>query len=117
MRKTIGEMQDRILAGYDKENKRGTATPKLPTLAEQLKELEDWKKLTPSEKYKKMQFRDWEDLLEKFLVDEHRVCTPRQFAVLIMGPKTRAQFFKFKEEGTDFQTIKDWTIVNNPDRW
>jgi hypothetical protein len=117
MRKTIGEMQDRILAGYDKENKRGGQTnSKLPTLAEQLKELEDWKKLTPAEKYKRMTWRDWEDLLYKFL-DDKRACTPRQFQILTSSPKTKAQFVKFKEEGTDFLTIKEWINANNPDRY
>jgi|688.fasta_scaffold183098_3 hypothetical protein len=117
MRKTIGEMQDRILAGYDKENKRnGQTAKKLPTLAEQIKELEDWKALSSTEKYKRMEWRDWEDLLYKFL-DDKRACTPRQFLILISSPKTKSQFVKFKEEGTDFLTIKEWISVNNPDRY
>ena len=109
-RKTIGEMQDIVLHGMEKATRKGVGserTIKIKTLAEQLKEAEQWKKLSVHEQLKATPWHDWIRDLEDEIVNK-RSGTVTAGCFTWLHFKHKAKLEQFHANGTSFSDIASW---------
>lgn len=100
-------MQDIALYHMEKLNRRNKVVEKTETLAEQIKRMDDWHKLTPTEKLKHMPYSDWLVKLKEHLVLGRQSIVPgRCFDWMTMKRKTQLQ--EFHANGTSFTEIAAW---------
>lgn len=113
MRKSKEEAQDNALHHMEKLL-RNNKTPEKreKSLAEQLKDLDDYNALSPSEKLKRMDWSDWTRALEKFIIDDKRKCSTYRFRGFMS--KDRKRFEEWHSKGTLFTEILRW-IEDQPD--
>lgn len=99
MAKSREDIQDIALYHMEKQNRRNREETKKVTLKEELEHLS----LSPEDKRKRMSQRDWNIEVREYCLDSKNGCGANLLSWVQV--KYKADFEKFKENGTAFNEI------------